>query len=125
LDIVSCATLSPEPLVFGKHLHPGQHLDLIGAYRPDMREADDEVIQRSQIFVDSKTTAPKETGDLAIPIKTGVLHLEDIKADLFELCRGQHMGRTNPNDITLFKSVGHALEDLAAARLAYEQLGAF
>lgn len=124
VDIISCATLSPEPLVFGKYLRSGQHVDLIGAYRPDMREADDEVIRRSHIFVDSKATAPKETGDLAIPLSTGVLHQEDIKADLFELCKRQHSGRNTPQQITLFKSVGHALEDLAAARLAYEQLNA-
>ena len=96
----------------------------MGAYRPDMREADDNVVKRCDIFVDSRPGATKETGDIKIPLDNGVITLDDLNADLFELSRGQHQGRTNNEQITLFKSVGHALEDLAAAKLVanfYEQ----
>ncbi len=119
-DLISCATLSPTPLVHGKKLRPGQHLDLVGAYRPHMREADNEVIQRAKLFVDTRSGL-KESGDLAIPLAEGLLKEEDIQADLFDLCRGKHVGRTERDSITFFKSVGHALEDLAAAKLAYER----
>lgn len=120
-DIISAATMSVEPLIHGKWLKPGQHLDLVGSYKSDMREADDEVIRRSILFVDTLQGAPKESGDLAIPIRTGVCRLEDIQADLFGLCREEHQGRTSAEEITFFKSVGHALEDLAAAKLAFER----
>jgi len=116
-DIISVATLSQTPLIKGEWLSAGQHLDLVGAYRPDMREADDEVIRRCRIFVDSRPGATKETGDIRTPLETGVMTLEDINADLFQLCAGEHQGRSSDSEITLFKSVGHALEDLAAAKL--------
>ena len=116
-DIISVATLSQTPLIQGQWLKPGQHLDLVGAYRPDMREADDEVIRRADVFVDTRPGATKETGDIKIPLDTGVLSLDDIHADLFQLCGQQHPGRQSDEAITLFKSVGHALEDLAAAKL--------
>jgi len=116
-DIISVATLSQTPLIKGEWLSAGQHLDLVGAYRPDMREADDQVIRRCRIFVDSRPGATKETGDIRTPLETGVMTLEDINADLFQLCAGEHQGRSNDSEITLFKSVGHALEDLAAAKL--------
>ena len=122
-DIISAATMSVKPLVLGKYLQAGQHLDLVGSYKSDMREADDEVIRRSTLFVDTLQGAPKESGDLAIPLTTGVCSLQDIQADLFGLCRGQHAGRQNREEITFFKSVGHALEDLAAAKLAFERIG--
>ncbi|MBY5922333.1 ornithine cyclodeaminase family protein [Ferrimonas balearica] len=115
-DIISVATLSQTPLLKGEWLRPGQHVDLVGAYRPDMREADDDVVRRCQIYVDSREGALKETGDLAIPLAQGVITPDDIHATLFELCQQQHNGRTDPQALTLFKSVGHALEDLAAAR---------
>ena len=117
VDIVSCATLSPEPLVFGKLLQAGQHIDLVGSYRPDMREADDELMRRVSLFVDDRTTAIHETGDLVIPIQKGIITLSTIKADLFDLCRKKKKGRVNQEEITCFKSVGHALEDLAAGIL--------
>jgi ornithine cyclodeaminase/alanine dehydrogenase-like protein (mu-crystallin family) len=122
-SIISCATLSSTPLVLGKWITKGQHIDLVGAYRPDMRESDDEVILKSTVFVDSRENAPKEAGDLIQPIQQGKLKLDDIKADLFELCKGEKEGRTNDNEIICFKSVGHALEDLAAAELVMKKLG--
>ncbi|MCZ4281391.1 ornithine cyclodeaminase family protein [Kiloniella laminariae] len=121
-DIISCATLSVEPLIKGDWLQPGQHLDLVGAYRPDMREADDIAVQRSSVFVDTRAGATKEGGDIVIPLRNGVLKEEGILADLFDLCRGQHSGRQNDQEITYFKSVGHALEDLAAAQLVDQRL---
>lgn len=120
-DIISCATLSPTPLVFGKKLKVGQHLDLVGAYRPDMRETDNEAILRSSVFVDTYD-GMHESGDISIPLGNGILKKENICADLFELCRGEKIGRKDNFEITFFKSVGHALEDLAAAKLVYEKL---
>ena len=108
-------------LFFGKKLRAGQHLDLVGAYRPDMREADDEAILRSAVFIDTYD-GMQESGDIGSPLKNGVLKRENICGDLFELCRGEKVGRKDGNETTLFKSVGHALEDLAAAKLIYEKL---
>ena len=121
-DVISCATLSETPLIEGKYLKSGSHVDLVGAYRKDMREADDDVISRSRLFVDSIETAPKETGDLVIPIQKGLIDLSDIKADLFELCAGRKPGRSTDEEITCFKSVGHALEDLVAAQMVLKEL---
>lgn len=122
-DIISCATLSQEPLIQGEWLQAGQHLDLVGSYRPDMREADDECIRRSRIVVDNYTGACKETGDIVIPLKSGVLKREELEADLFGLCRQEQQFVRRSGDITMFKSVGHALEDLAAAQLVVAQVG--
>ncbi len=119
-DIISCATSSPEPLILGRWLQPGQHLGLVGSFKPTMREADDEAIRRATVYVDTMEGAIKETGDIAEPIRNGTLLPEDIPGDLFRLCRQEAPGRRHPNEITLFKSVGHALEDLAAARLAWQ-----
>ncbi len=121
-DIISVATLSPTPLIFGQWLQPGQHLDLIGAYKPDMREVDDEVIKNTQIFVDNLEMAPKETGDLVIPLKEGTISLGDLQGDLFGLCQNRIKGRLSKEEITAFKSVGHALEDLVAAQLVIQKI---
>lgn len=119
-DVISCATLSKTPLVHGEWLRPGQHVDLVGSYKPDMREADDKVLQRSLLFVDT-LLAMRESGDLAIPLKNGLLRGSDIQADLQSLCTGKHPGRKQPEEITMFKSVGFALEDLAAAAFIIQQ----
>lgn len=118
-DIISCATLSPIPLIFGKDIKSGQHYDLVGAYKPDMREADDEFISSVQIHVDNYEGATTETGDLVIPLRENIISRDDIQSELFELCRLEKLGRENDEEITCFKSVGHALEDLAAAKLIY------
>lgn len=120
-DIVSCATLSTSPLVRGAWLKPGTHLDLVGGFTPAMREADDDTIRRSQIFVDTRAGAMKEAGDIVVPLQTAVLSPEEIQGDLFDLTRNDHPGRTSEEHITLFKSVGVAIEDLAAASLVYEK----
>jgi ornithine cyclodeaminase len=116
-DIVSCATTSTEALVKGALLRPGTHLDLVGAFTPQMRESDDEVISRSRVFVDTYTGALAEAGDLLLPIAAGNWRADRVCADLHELTTGAKAGRLDADDITLFKSVGAAIEDLAAASL--------
>jgi ornithine cyclodeaminase/alanine dehydrogenase-like protein (mu-crystallin family) len=118
-DLVSCATLSTEPLVRGDWLKPGSHLDLVGGFRPDMREADDAAVARATVFVDTRAGALAEAGDLLQPIERGVFRREDIAAELAELCGGGHPGRRHADEVTLFKSVGAAIEDLAAAEAAF------
>ncbi|MES9902295.1 MAG: hypothetical protein ABW168_06385 [Sedimenticola sp.] len=119
-DIISCATLSREPLIRGEWLTPGTHIDLVGGFTPEMREADDSTVERASLFVDTRAGALKEAGDLVQPLNNGIIKTADIEADLFDLTRGLHPGRRQSDEITLFKSVGTALEDLAAAILAYE-----
>jgi alanine dehydrogenase len=117
-DVVSCATMSRTALVHGAWLKPGAHLDLVGAYTPEMRECDDEAARRASIFVDTLDGALKEGGDVVLPIRTGVIARTDVRGDLYGLCRGTVAGHTDAQEITLFKSVGTAIEDLAAAQLA-------
>lgn len=119
-DIISCATLSTEPLIRGEWLKPGAHLDLIGAFKPSMRESDSEAVRRSRVFVDTRDGVLSEGGDIVQPIREGVISAADIQGELSELVGGTIRGRTSPDEITLFKSVGAALEDLAGAILAYE-----
>jgi ornithine cyclodeaminase/alanine dehydrogenase-like protein (mu-crystallin family) len=121
-DLVSCATLSSQPLVQGHWLKPGAHLDLVGAYNPAMRESDDECVRRARIVVDTRAGALKEGGDIAQPLADGIINKADILAELAELCRGDVVVDRKPGDITLFKSVGAALEDLVAAMLVWRQL---
>jgi len=121
VDIISCATLSKTPLVLGKYLREGQHIDLVGAYKKEMREADDCTIKKASVFVDTFQGGLKESGDIVIPINNGTLKKEDINADLFQLCSNKKTGRTSDSEITLFKSVGHALEDLVAATYYFDK----
>lgn len=121
-DIVSAATISTEPLVRGAALKPGTHVDLVGAFTPTMRESDDEAIRRARVFVDTRAGATKEAGDIVQAIASGALGAEDIVADLHELARGEKRGRESADEITLFKSVGAALEDLAAGIAVYEAM---
>ncbi|WP_442579547.1 ornithine cyclodeaminase family protein [Mesorhizobium sp. ASY16-5R] len=119
-DIVSCATISIHPLVKGDRLRPGTHVDLVGGFTPHMREADDAAIVRARVYVDTRAGATKEAGDIVQPLASGVLKPDDIVADLHELARGEKLGRQGADEITLFKSVGAALEDLAAGIAVYE-----
>ncbi len=121
-DIVTCATMSMTPLVHGEWLKPGTHVDLVGAYTPAMREADDEAIRRARVYVDTMEGATHEAGDIVQPLKSGVLTTDAIVGDLFALANGRAQARTSATEITLFKSVGTALEDLAAAKLAYDRV---
>jgi ornithine cyclodeaminase/alanine dehydrogenase-like protein (mu-crystallin family) len=119
-DIVSCATLAAAPLVLGEWLRPGIHVDLVGAFKPDMRESDDEAIRKASVFVDTMAGATTEAGDIVQALNSGALERSAIRADLAQLCRGEHTGRSCAAEITLFKSVGAALEDLAGAVLAIQ-----
>jgi len=121
-DIISCATLSTEPLIRGEWLQPGSHLDLVGAFRPTMRETDGQCLVRSEVFVDTYAGAMGEAGDLLQAISESAFSETDVRAELAELLRGSKPGRTNPQAITLFKSVGASLEDLAAAIEVWETL---
>lgn len=120
-DIISCATLSSAPLVRGAWLRPGQHLDLIGSFTPQMREADDEALARARIYVDTRDGALAESGELIQVMAAGLITTADIRGELAELARGTVVGRTSEQQITLFKSVGCAIEDLAAAQLALDR----
>lgn len=120
-DIVAAATLSAEPLILGAELTPGTHLDLVGAFRPDMREADGAALARALCVVDTRAGGLSEAGDVVQAIAGGHITAADIAADLAELCQGLHPGRTSAGQVTLFKSVGWAGEDLAAAILATRQ----
>jgi ornithine cyclodeaminase len=116
-DIISCATLASEPLVHGAWLQPGQHLDLVGAYKPDMREADSQAVVRAEAYVDTRAGTMSEAGDIMLAIVDGSIRESDIRGELRELVTGSADGRTSDEAITLFKSVGTAIEDLAAAEL--------
>lgn len=121
-DIISCATLSTQPLIRGEWLKEGAHLDLVGAFKPSMRESDDDAVRRADVYVDTREGALSEGGDIVQPIREGIIEKKDIRAELSQLVRGEKPGRTDDKQITLFKSVGAALEDLAGAILAYETI---
>jgi ornithine cyclodeaminase len=118
-DIISCATTSTEPILRGDWIAPGTHIDLVGGFRPEMREADDALLARASVFVDTHAGALAEAGDLLQPLASGALKREAIRAELAQLCGGAHPGRNDSGEITVFKSVGAALEDLCAADLAW------
>jgi ornithine cyclodeaminase len=121
-DIVSSATITTQPLVKGALLKPGAHVDLVGGFTPTMRESDDEAIRRARVYVDTRAGATKEAGDIVQPLASGVLKSDAVIADLHELARGEKAGRQGDSEITLFKSVGAALEDLAAGIAVYKAL---
>lgn len=121
-DIVCCATASHEPLIEGRWLRPGTHLDLIGGYTPAMREADDEAVRRARLYVDSRWFTVAHAGDLTQPIASGVITPANVIGDLFELCSGRCTARTHDEEITLFKSGGGAHLDLMTAQHIAQQL---
>lgn len=115
-DIIACATMATDPLVLGKWLQPRQHLDLIGAFKSDMREVDDEAMQRARIFVDSRASTIEHIGELTIPIANGAISEDDVLGDLYDLANGAE-GRSSYEDITLFKNGGGAHLDLMVGRV--------
>ena len=119
-DVISCATLSQRPLILGDWIKPGQHLDLVGAFTPDMAEADSKAIAMSKIVVDTYEGALSESGELINALKEGCIQKKHILSDLRQLVMEEKNIRNDSNDITLFKSVGTALEDLAAAQLVID-----
>jgi ornithine cyclodeaminase len=120
-DVLCTCTTSTSPLFDGKLIRDGTHLNLVGTFQPENREVDDSVIARSRVVVDSYEGALAEAGDLLIPLSRGVITNDSIIADLHEIVSGKVVGRNDRRDITLFKSVGFALEDLVVATLLYER----
>lgn len=120
-DILVTSTTSKTPVFSGKDLKPGTHINAIGAFRPDMRETDDETILRSRIVVDTFEGCLSEAGDLLIPMGEGKLKKETIHGDLGDLVTDRKMGRESNEEITFFKSVGFAMEDVVTAYHAYEK----
>jgi ornithine cyclodeaminase/alanine dehydrogenase-like protein (mu-crystallin family) len=118
-DIVSCATLATEPVVQGAWLPAGSHLDLIGSFTPAMREADDACWADARVFVDTEEALIK-SGDLLGPLRRGALREDEVRGTLGTLCKGVATGRKSDSERTVFKSVGTALEDLAAAVMAVQ-----
>ena len=119
-DIIATATMSKEPLVRGAWLKPGTHVDSCGAYNAGMRETDDDLVRRARIFVDTRSGAFGEAGDILQPLKAGVIDKSAVLGDLTDLARGTMKGRQSPEEITFFKSVGASIEDLAAAVAVHE-----
>lgn len=116
-DIICCATSSAQPVLAGKWLRPGVFVDLVGGFSPVKREADDEAVLRSRLFVDTFEGALAEAGDLIQPLERGLISRERIEGELSDLVSGRSTGRRRADEIILFKSVGTAIEDLAAAKL--------
>jgi ornithine cyclodeaminase/alanine dehydrogenase-like protein (mu-crystallin family) len=116
-DVICTCTNSPTPLFDGHLIRPGAHLNVIGAFQPDTREVDSVVVQRAQVVVEARDAVLAEAGDLMIPIQEGIISAEHIRADLHELVSKKKSIRRSSSDITLFKSVGSALEDLVTAEL--------
>ena len=121
-DVITCATMSPKPHVRGSLLKQGAYGDVVGAFRPDMRETDDETVLRACIFVYTREGALAEAGDILLPIARGVIGEVNVLGDMTGICKGDFVGRTSADETTMFKSVGTAIEDWAAAVLAYETI---
>lgn len=119
-DIISCATTSHQPLLQSTAVRPGTHIDLVGGFKPDMREADDALISKAALFVDTFDGALAEAGDLVQPMQAGLITRSSVLADLVDLTTGRHQGRSDAQQVTLFKSVGTAIEDLCAANLVWQ-----
>jgi len=119
-DVLCTATTSTKPLVLGAKLREGTHLNAIGSNAPNRQEIDHTALQKSKVFVDDLKQALKESGDLIIPIKQGVYAPDNIVGELADVVTGKLKGRTKDTDVTVFKSVGIALEDVAVSRAAYD-----
>jgi ornithine cyclodeaminase len=115
-EVISTATMAQRPLIKGALVRTGTHLDCVGAFLPDHREVDDEVVLRAEIFVDSREAAMHESGDLVIPTTAGTIEVTAVRADLFDLCRGEHIGRSGPDAITMFENGGGGHLDLMTAQ---------
>ena len=120
-DVICTCTTSSTPVLEGKWLRPGTHLNLVGAFQPDKREVDSEAMRRARVVVEAYESAFAEAGDLLIPMNEGVISREHVVADLHEITRGKKTGRTSEDEITVFKNLGCALEDLVTATLAWQK----
>jgi alanine dehydrogenase len=121
-DVISVATMTVEPIVRGAWVRPGTHVDLVGAYRPDMREADDDLLVRARVFVDSRETTMAENGELAIPLAAGVITTDDVLGDHYELATGAVAGRVSDDDVTVFKNGGGGHLDLMTAQFVLDRV---
>ncbi|MFQ6015857.1 MAG: ornithine cyclodeaminase family protein [Anaerolineae bacterium] len=120
-DIVITATTSPTPVFDGRDIGPGTHINAIGAFTPQTREVDDIIVRRAKIVVDSREACLAEAGDLLIPMDKGIISREDIHAELGEVVSGTRAGRENDDEVTFFKSVGVAVQDVAVGRRILEE----
>lgn len=120
-DVIVTATNSNRPVFDGKVLGEGVHINAIGSFRPDMQEVDEETIHRSKIFVDSIKACLEEAGDLIIPLKKGLIKKSDILAELGEVISGEKSGRSSEGEVTYFKSVGNAVQDISVAQAVLRQ----
>ena len=121
-DIITCATMATEPVLKGEWIKPGTHVDLIGAFTPNMREADDALLLKSELFVDSRDTTIGHIGEIDIPLNAGAISLENIRGDLYDLCKNK-AGRGSTESITVFKNGGGAHLDLMTSMMIYEKCG--
>ena len=121
-DLVSCATMATSPLVKGPVLKIGAHLDLVGSYRPDMMECDENTMSRGSIFTDSPWSAIEDCGEIVCALNSGTINKNDILANLFDLCQGRHSGRTSKDEITVFKNGGGGHLDLMVARFLISKI---
>jgi ornithine cyclodeaminase/alanine dehydrogenase-like protein (mu-crystallin family) len=120
-DVISTATMTAEPLVEGRWLRPGTHLDLVGAFQPDHREVDDDAVMRAEVYVDHRAATLTECGDLVVPLRAGLITPQDVRGDLYELCRGDVAGRTDADAITLFENGGGGHLDLMTASFLWRR----
>jgi alanine dehydrogenase len=118
-DLIVLATAAREPVIVNEWVAPGAHIAAVGACRPDQREMDGALVGRARLFVDSRTGALNEAGDIVLAVREGCFEPSRIAGELGELAAGRVPGRTHPDEVTLFKSLGMAVEDVAAAHLAY------
>jgi ornithine cyclodeaminase/alanine dehydrogenase-like protein (mu-crystallin family) len=122
-DIITTCTRSHEPLIMGANLRPGTHLDLVGGYTPQTREADDEAARKARVFVDRRESAFDGVGDILQPIANGAIKETDVLGDLYDLAAGKVAGRRSPDDITFFKNAGGGHLDLMTCETVFRQLG--
>jgi ornithine cyclodeaminase/alanine dehydrogenase-like protein (mu-crystallin family) len=122
VDIISCVTPSKKPLVFGRYVSKGCHIDLVGAFNISMRESDNKLIERGRVFFDNKEGGFKEAGDVLIPLKKKLISKSHIKGDFYDLIQEKVKGRTSNEQVTIYKSVGDALQDYSVARYFYKIL---
>ena len=123
-DVITTCTRSHQPLIKGRNLRPGAHLDLVGGYTPQTREADDDAARMSRVFVDRRESAFHGVGDLLQPIASGAISEADVLGDLYDLAGGRVQGRASPSDITFFKNAGGGHLDLMTCEAVFRQLGA-
>jgi ornithine cyclodeaminase len=123
-EIITTCTRAHQPLIKGRNLRPGTHLDLVGGYTPQTREADDEAAKMSRVFVDRRESAFHGVGDILQPIASGAIGEKDVLGDLYDLAGGHVQGRTSPSDITFFKNAGGGHLDLMTCEAVFRQIGA-